>query len=140
MKLLSSLAIVGLCLAPAAANADLPLYNYKATTLRVVDGDTLYCDIDAGFGITLRNQRIRLLSSHGGVNAYEMHDKDPAKRDLAAKGKRRMEGLLPVGEVFFVHTEKADEFGRYLGRIVLKDGTDVGDLLLTEGLATEWRK
>ena len=36
------------------------MYEYKATIVRVVDGDTVDVDIDLGFDTWLHNQRIRL--------------------------------------------------------------------------------
>ena len=36
------------------------MYEYKATIIKVVDGDTVDVDIDLGFDVWLRNQRIRL--------------------------------------------------------------------------------
>ena len=36
------------------------MYEYKATIIRVVDGDTVDVDIDLGFDVGLRSQRIRL--------------------------------------------------------------------------------
>jgi micrococcal nuclease len=36
------------------------MYQYKAIITKVVDGDTVDVDIDLGFEVWLRNQRIRL--------------------------------------------------------------------------------
>jgi endonuclease YncB( thermonuclease family) len=36
------------------------MYEYKATVVKVVDGDTVDVDIDLGFDTWLHNQRIRL--------------------------------------------------------------------------------
>ena len=51
-------------------------YTYNAVITRVVDGDTLVVDIDAGFDIWLRGQTLRL----NRVNAPEM--KTPEGRAL----------------------------------------------------------
>lgn len=45
------------------------LYNYAATLVRIIDGDTVSLDVDAGFGIWLRGERFRL----AGINAPEMN-------------------------------------------------------------------
>ena len=37
------------------------MYEYRCLVRRVVDGDTIDVDIDCGFGIWLKNQRIRLV-------------------------------------------------------------------------------
>ena len=39
------------------------MYEYKAKILRVVDGDTVDVDIDLGFGVWLRNERVRIMLS-----------------------------------------------------------------------------
>ena len=47
-------------------------YVYRIDNLRVVDGDTVDCDIDLGFDVWLRSQRIRL----SGVDAPETRTRD----------------------------------------------------------------
>ena len=37
------------------------MYEYKCKIRKVVDGDTVDVDIDLGFGVWLRKQRVRLL-------------------------------------------------------------------------------
>ena len=37
------------------------VYKYKINVTRVVDGDTVDADIDLGFGMTYKKQRIRLM-------------------------------------------------------------------------------
>ena len=36
------------------------MYEYKCKMVKVVDGDTVDVDIDLGFGVWMRDQRIRL--------------------------------------------------------------------------------
>ena len=36
------------------------MYEYKCKMVKVVDGDTIDVDIDLGFGVWMRNQRIRM--------------------------------------------------------------------------------
>ena len=44
------------------------LYQYKVSVSRVVDGDTVDVDVDLGFGVWLRNERVRL----AGVDTPEI--------------------------------------------------------------------
>jgi len=37
------------------------MYEYKANLVKVVDGDTVDVDIDLGFGIWLKNERVRVM-------------------------------------------------------------------------------
>ena len=36
------------------------MFEYKCKLIKVIDGDTIDIDIDLGFGVWLRNQRIRM--------------------------------------------------------------------------------
>ena len=40
------------------------MYEYNATIRYIVDGDTVDVDIDLGFDVWLRGQRIRLFGIH----------------------------------------------------------------------------
>lgn len=53
------LTIIALTPGPLAAQ-DCGLYEYKAQVVRVYDGDTIFADIDLGFGIMMRNEPLRL--------------------------------------------------------------------------------
>ena len=48
------------------------MYEYRSVILRVVDGDTVDVDIDLGFDIMLKKQRIRLY----GVDTPESRTRD----------------------------------------------------------------
>ena len=37
------------------------MYEYRTNLIKVVDGDTVDVDIDLGFGIWLRNERVRIM-------------------------------------------------------------------------------
>ena len=39
------------------------MYEYRVKVIKVVDGDTVDVDIDLGFGVWLKKQRIRLYLS-----------------------------------------------------------------------------
>jgi endonuclease YncB( thermonuclease family) len=117
-----------------------PLFYYLGTVITWIDGDTNDVLVDGGFKIYTK-QRFRLLASTGGVDTYELHDKDPAKRLLAQQGKARSIELAPPGSIVAVRSVKApktDSFGRWLAEIVTTNGQSVGDVLLAEGLAVPW--
>ena len=54
------------------------MYQYKCKIVRVVDGDTVDVDIDLGFGVWLRKQRIRMY----GINTPESRSADPIEKPL----------------------------------------------------------
>ena len=59
------------------------MYEYKCKMVKVVDGDTIDVDIDLGFGVWMRNQRIRM----HGIDTPESRTRDleVKKYGLAAK-------------------------------------------------------
>ena len=68
---LASIAILLLAVTTAGLKAEEiptePAYLYRAVVVRVVDGDTIDVDIDLGFYVWIRKQRIRLI----GIDAPE---------------------------------------------------------------------
>lgn len=113
------------------------MYDYRGTIIRWVDGDTMDAQVSLGFYLTA-TLRFRLLGSKGGVDTPEMNAKDPAVRQAAMAAKARSMELAPASSDVRLLTEKADEFGRWLARVVLSDGRDLGDVLLAEGLAVRY--
>ena len=109
------------------------MYEYRAFVRRVYDGDTVTLDIDLGFDVVLRNQKIRLVR----INAPEV------------RGVQRPEGLksrdalrAKIGNRWIrIKTEKdkKGKWGRWLGEIWL-DEECVNDWLLKEGYAEEYKK
>lgn len=92
------------------------MYEYKVTINRWVDGDTCDVDIDLGFDVVLRNERVRLV----GINTPESRTRDleEKKRGLAAKDF--VKGFCPEGKPAILKTRKYDakgKFGRILGEI-----------------------
>ena len=54
------------------------MYEYKCKIRKVVDGDTVDVDIDLGFGVWLRKQRVRLV----GIDTPESRTKDTMIRTI----------------------------------------------------------
>ena len=52
------------------------MYEYKCKMVRVVDGDTVDVDIDLGFGVWMRNQRIRMY----GIDTPESRTSDKVEK------------------------------------------------------------
>jgi endonuclease YncB( thermonuclease family) len=64
----------------------------------------------------------------------------PERRDQArwAEAKAFVERLLPAGTQVLLISQKLEKYGRTLGRIVLRDGRDVGAELLKAKLAVPY--
>ena len=61
-----------------------PMYEYKCKIRKVVDGDTVDVDIDLGFGVWLRKQRVRLV----GIDTPESRTKDLQEKKYGLDRKR----------------------------------------------------
>ena len=60
------------------------MYEYKCKIRKVVDGDTVDVDIDLGFGVWLRKQRVRLV----GIDTPESRTKDLEEKKYGLGCKR----------------------------------------------------
>ena len=108
------------------------MYEYKAYVTKVYDGDTITVDIDLGFDILFKGQKIRL----SRINTPEI------------RGEERPEGLKSrdalrekiLGKQIILRTEKdkRGKYGRWLGEIWIEEEC-VNDWLLKEGLAEEYK-
>lgn len=100
-----------------------PSYLYRATVVRVIDGDTIDVTIDLGFRVNI-STRLRL--AH--IDTPELSTKEgKAVRAFLTQ-------LLPAGEPCTVATQKPDKYGRALADITLPDGRDLATVLLDSGL------
>lgn len=106
------------------------MYQYNATVVRVIDGDTVIMDVDLGFYMTAR-MSCRL----EGINAIELHSPGgPEARDHLA-------ALFTTPHVV-VSSVKADKYaGRFDGIIlVTSNGAvfNVNDRMVLDGYAAAW--
>ena len=97
------------------------MYEYSCKIDRVVDGDTVDVDIDLGFGIWLRKERVRLY----GIDTPECRTRDLEEKKYGLAAKSFVQDFLPVGSMQTLRTQKDDKgkFGRILGEFVVYDTT-----------------
>ncbi len=100
------------------------MYTYKIKKLNsVVDGDTIDCDIDLGFDISI-NQRVRL----AGIDTPESRTKDLYEKKLGLEAKDFLKKKLSESKGnLIIKTEKVDSTEKY-GRIIgwlYEDGSEV---------------
>jgi micrococcal nuclease len=91
------------------------MHEYKCIVTRVVDGDTIDVDIDLGFGVWMRKQRIRMY----GIDTPESRTRDLEEKKYGKAAKKFLEGLLddPNGVVLKTHKDGKGKFGRILGEM-----------------------
>ena len=98
------------------------MYEYNCNIVKVVDGDTVDVDIDLGFGLWLRNERVRLY----GIDTPECRTRDPEEKLCGMYAKKVVQDYLPKGKPATLETvmDKAGKFGRTLGKFKIKDEND----------------
>jgi micrococcal nuclease len=120
------------------------MYEYRCKIIKIIDGDTVDVDIDLGFGIWVRNERVRV----HGIDTPESRTRDQVEKKFGLLSKEFVKTILPVGSVQTLVTERpGDEskgkFGRILGKFKVYDGvTDsemfMGDIMIREGYAAPY--
>jgi len=110
------------------------MYEYRCKILKVIDGDTVDVDIDLGFGVWLRDERVRIM----GIDTPESRTRDKVEKVFGLAAKERLKELL--GETTILKTEvnkdgedMKGKFGRILGDFVSEDGRMVTDIMIQEG-------
>jgi len=98
------------------------VYEYKATPIRVIDGDTAQFDIDLGLNVH-KTEILRF----AGIDTPELNSSDPEERNRANAAKHHVHAALfsVVGRTFVVQTDKpysTDKYGRWIGTIIMVDG------------------
>lgn len=107
------------------------MYQYNATVLKIVDGDTLDVNIDCGFNIHII-ERVRLY----GINAYESRTSNPEEKVKGLAAKKFTEEHIPVNSKVLLNSKKydRDKYGRVLAEIILGD-FNLNEQLLKNGHA-----
>lgn len=105
------------------------LFTYKATVLKVVDGDTLDLRVDLGFHVST-TIRARVL----GVDTPEINRSETNAAGKAAKDFVGQWCGFSACEVV-IQTEKdpGDKYGRWLARVTNAKGEDLTEALVAAG-------
>ena len=114
------------------------MYEYRATVIKVVDGDTVDVDIDLGFGIVLSDERVRI----AGIDTPESRTRDKEEKKFGLAAKARVKQLLGKTCVLKTQINKDGEdmkgkFGRILGDFNVYDSATDRWRMLTEILVSE---
>jgi len=114
------------------------MYEYRATIVKVVDGDTVDVDIDLGFGIVLSDERVRI----AGIDTPESRTRDKEEKKFGLAAKARVKQLLGKTCVLKTQINKDGEdmkgkFGRILGDFSVYDSATDRWRMLTEILVSE---
>ena len=91
------------------------MYEYKVNIIKIVDGDTVDVDIDLGFGVWMKKQRIRLY----GIDTPESRTRDLEEKKYGLAAKEFLTGMLDdeAGIILKTYKDKEGKFGRILGEL-----------------------
>ena len=92
------------------------MYRYKVEVTRVVDGDTVDVDVDLGFGMIYKKQRVRMM----GIDTPESRTRDLEEKFYGKASKAHLESILAEGDVQMQSHDKG-KFGRILGELFVGD-------------------
>ena len=108
--------------------------EYDVHVVKVVDGDTVDVDIDLGFGICLKDERVRIM----GIDTPESRTSDDVEKLFGLAAKNRLYSLLEKDAKLITTEDKNGEdmkgkFGRILGDFRAADGRMVTQIMIDEG-------
>lgn len=83
------------------------MYEYYATYVRTIDGDTIVVDLDLGFSTWIRNASLRLL----GVDTPELNSPDSAVREKAVAAREFTAATMAKNPRVVVRTERTRSGG-----------------------------
>ena len=114
------------------------MYEYRAKIVRIIDGDTVDVDIDLGFGVWMKDERVRIM----GIDTPESRTRDKVEKKFGLAAKEKLKSLLGKSTVLKTQINKKGEdmkgkFGRILGDFT-SDGKKVSKILCEEGFAVPY--
>jgi len=108
------------------------MYEYWATVVRVIDGDTVEADVQLGFRVSLRTTfRLR------GIDAPELRGAERPEGLAAKEYLQRSISELTHGThelTIRTHKDRTGKYGRYLAELWIGD-TNLNQALVTAGHA-----
>lgn len=117
------------------------MYEYKAKLVKIVDGDTIDCDIYCGFDIVLSDQRIRLY----GIDTPESRTRDLEEKKFGKLASKFLEDNLTEEFVIRTHKDAKGKYGRILGELIVynpeqeKWNRNLNREMISKNLAVEYK-
>ena len=114
------------------------MWTYRAKVVRVIDGDTVDVDIDLGFGIWQKNERVRIM----GIDTPESRTRDKIEKKFGLAAKAKLKSILGKDTVLKTTINKKGldmkgKFGRVLGDFLV-DGKQVTEIMCKSGHAVPY--
>ena len=114
------------------------MWTYRAKVVRVIDGDTVDVDIDLGFGIWQKNERVRIM----GIDTPESRTRNKIEKKFGLAAKAKLKSILGKDTVLKTTINKKGldmkgKFGRVLGDF-LQDDKSVAKTMCETGHAVAY--
>ena len=114
------------------------MYEYKVNIIKVVDGDTVDVDIDLGFGMWIKDERVRMM----GIDTPESRTRDKVEKKFGLASKEKLKSILGKKAILKTQVNKKGEdmkgkFGRILGDFII-DNKMATQILIDEGYAVAY--
>ena len=114
------------------------MYEYKAHVVKVIDGDTVDVDIDLGFGIIMKDERVRIM----GIDTPESRTRDKVEKLFGKAASARVKELLEEDIILKTQIARNGEdmkgkYGRILGDFIVERFEDGKQEMLTDILVAE---
>ena len=114
------------------------MYEYKAHVVKIVDGDTVDVDIDLGFGIVMKDERVRIM----GIDTPESRTSDKVEKLFGKAASARVKELLDDDIILKTQIARNGEdmkgkYGRILGDFIIERFEDGRQEMLTDILVEE---
>ena len=111
------------------------MYEYQARLVRIIDGDTVDCDIDLGFDVWIR-ERVRL----AGIDAPEVRTRDLEEKKAGKEATQwlqvQFETYAPDNLFKLITNDfnRTGKYGRTIGTIYINE-TNINEQMIKEGHA-----
>ena len=95
------------------------MYKYKVHVGRIIDGDTVDVDIDLGFGMVYKKQRVRMM----GIDTPESRTRNLEEKFYGKQSKYFLEKLLKGENEYrtvYLQSHDKGKFGRILGEFFIE--------------------
>ena len=115
------------------------MYEYPVKIVKVIDGDTVDVDIDLGFGIWLRGERVRLY----GIDTPESRTRDKVEKRYGLYAKNYLKSYLGKTSTLRTKKDGKGKFGRILGEFIVYDAAkdayrSVNQMMIENHIAVEY--
>ena len=113
------------------------MYEYRCKITKVVDGDTIKCDLDLGFGIWQHGEVVRLK----GIDTPESRTSDKDEKPYGLLSKKKLTEQIENAEVIKIVTSKDEKgkFGRILGTLVADNDDNINQWMIRHNYAVHYQ-